>query len=111
MSWRGAHPKRCAISLIESQDYVPYQLKGENYSANITTPAKVLLPDCRRLSKPVTGACIMRSATVSAFDAIARAAGNDMVGALTESIVSIDRKGKSGWAYPVTQVGYRSLAK
>ena len=53
----------------------------------------------------------MRSATVSAFDAIARAAGNDMVGALTESIVSIDRKGKSGWAYPVTQVGYRSLAK
>ncbi|WP_139816176.1 hypothetical protein [Planktotalea arctica] len=97
--------------LVELQDYVLCQLKGENYSANITTSAKVLLPDCPRLSKPVTGACITRSATVSALDAITRAAGNDMVGTLTESIVSIDRKGKSGWAYPVTQVGYQSLAK
>ncbi|MEN8892645.1 hypothetical protein [Planktotalea arctica] len=102
---------RRAILLVELQDYVPCQLKGENYSANITTSAKVLLPDCPRLPKPVTGTCITRSATVSAFVATARAVGNDMVGALTESIVSIDRKGKGGWAYPVTQVGCHSLTK
>ena len=114
------------ISVIKPQDGVPCRLNGPNYSANFTTPGKVLLPDYGSKSGPVTVTCVYqgvtRSRTVSAFDATARAAGKQaggdsntlggvLVGALAESVVAIDRKGKNDWSYPVIQVSYQSLAK
>lgn len=114
------------ISVIKPQDGVPCRLNGANYSANFVTPGKVLLPDYGNKSAPVTVTCVYqgvtRSQTVSAFDATARAAGKSaagdgdslggiLVGALTESVVAIDRKGKNDWAYPTIQVSYQSLAK
>ena len=114
------------ISVIKPQDGVPCRLNGPNYSANFKTPGKALLPDYGSKSGPVTVTCVYqgvtRSQTVSAFDATAREAGKSasggsntlggaLVGALAESIVSIDRKGKNDWSYPVIQVSYQSLAK
>lgn len=113
------------ISRIEPRSGVPCTLQGANYSARLVTPAKVLLPDYGPKSKPVTVTCtyqgVTRTATVSAFDATAAAAGREaggnsntlggvLVGALAESIVSIDRKGKNDWTYPGIEVRYSSRA-
>lgn len=115
-----------AISLIQDRSGVPCVLKGENYSASFNAPATVLLPDYGRASSPVSVTCVYqnvtRTQTVSAFDATAANAGASvansdgslgaaLAGALVDSVVSIDRRGRNDWKYPVIQVSYNSLAK
>ena len=120
------------ISRFDVQSGVPCQVKGENFSASMVTPAEVLLPDYGPLSKPVTVTCtyqgITRSATYAAFDATAAAAGRDaqgdienasagealggiLAGALAQAVVGRDRKGRNDWTYPVLRVSYQSLEK
>jgi hypothetical protein len=112
------------FSVINPRDGVPCQLKSPYYSANFVTPGKVLLPDYGSKSPKVSVTCtyqgVTRTVSADPFDATAAAAranvagdeteiGAVLVGALVESVVSIDRQGKNDWAYPTISVHYQSM--